>query len=205
MADRWLILRCSNCKTLDLAASLTDAGFEAWSPVETVQRRARKGNKPEAVRLALTPSYVFAQAHHLYALLELSRSPALNYRVWDSEKRKMVTRGHPYFRLFRHLGEIATIPATHLTALRNLERKRAPKPVAKAMKVGARVRLSESGFEGLWATVQSSRKNYTRVLIDDWIVPVDFPTWTLQQGYCNDGPVKVMGHQSEQALIAKAA
>lgn len=205
MTDRWLILRTANCKTLELAASLTEAGFEAWSPVETVQRRARKGNKPEAVQLALTPSYVFARASHLHALIDLSRNPALNYRVWDTEARRMVTRGHPYFRLFRHLGEIATIPGGHLNALRSLERKRAPKPVAKAMKVGARVRLSESGFEGLWATVQSSRKNYTRVLVDGWIVPVDFPTWTLQQGSCNDGLVKVMGSQSEQALIAKAA
>ena len=80
-AHAWAILRCSNCKTLDLAASLTDAGFEAWTPVETVMLRPRRGNKREEVRQPLIASFVFARAVHLPGLLELSHSPALNYRI----------------------------------------------------------------------------------------------------------------------------
>src|SRR5688500_10204211 len=95
----WVILRCSGGSTLKLANSLTEAGYESWSPVETVNRRSREGSKPEPVRLPLMPSYVFAAADRQQELIELSRSPSLNYRIWDSELKRMVTKGHPYFRL----------------------------------------------------------------------------------------------------------
>src|SRR5690606_9173703 len=35
-AERWCVLRCSNTKTLELAASLADAGFDAWSACHSV-------------------------------------------------------------------------------------------------------------------------------------------------------------------------
>lgn len=42
----WCILRCSNCKTLELAASLTEAGFDAWSPLEWRATAAGFGRWP---------------------------------------------------------------------------------------------------------------------------------------------------------------
>jgi hypothetical protein len=199
----WAILRTAPSQTLRLAASLTDAGFEAWSPVETIQRRAREGAKPEDVTVPLTPSFVFVRADRLMDLIELSHSPSLNYRVWGPEQRRMVTRGHPCFRLFRHLGEFALVRDSQLNPLRNIERKRKPKPVASEVPIGARVRLIDAGFEGLWGTVHRSGKSYTRVLIDGWLVPVDFPTWTLQAEACAQGSRNVCS--SAQAPTAKAA
>lgn len=199
----WNILRCAPGSTRRLAESLCEASFEAWTPVETVLRRSRAGVKPEPIRVPITPSYVFAKAEHLLELLALSRSPSLNYQIWDREKHKMVTKGHPHFRLFRHMGEIAAFPDRQLNALRNLERKRTPKPETKALAAGERVRLLEAGFEGLWATVESSKKTYTRVQIDNWMVPVDLPTWTLRQAL--DAATENCLHESQQALIAKAA
>jgi transcription antitermination factor NusG len=202
-AERWCVLRCSNTKTLELAASLADAGFDAWSPAETIQRRARRGTKPETLTVPLTPSFVFARADRVADLLDLAHSPALNYRVWDPELKRMVTRGHPYFRVFYYLGEIATVPDHQLEPLRSLERKRKPKPVTRTMAQGERIRLAEAGFEGLWGTVLTSRKNYTRVQVDGFPVPVDFPTWTLQ-GSCQAGSVKVNAEPAEP-VSAQAA
>ena len=201
----WCILRCSGCKTLELAASLNETGFEAWAPVETIVRRARQGAKPEPVQLPLTASYVFAPAARMLELLALSRSPALNYRVWDPEKRRMVTRGHPYFRMHREFGELAIAPDAQLAALRKREGRTAPKPDAEPLVRGTRVRLREAGFEGLWATVEDSRKSRTVVTVDGWPIPVDFPTWSVRQGVDEPRPVHVNGAQTEQAPSAKAA
>jgi transcription antitermination factor NusG len=201
----WIILRTASSRTLALQASLAEVGFEVWTPVDTVQRRSREGEKPEAVQAPLTPRYVFANSDHLVELLALSRSPARNYRVWDSEKRKMVTKGHATFTVFMHLGKPGMIHERQLAPLRSIERKRKPKPVAREFSAGERVRLTDAGFEGLWATVQQSRKNYTRVVIDNWLIPVDFPTWTLHPPVDSNGGVKVDACKSEQASSAKAA
>lgn len=198
---RWCILRCSSSKTLDLAASLTEDGFEAWTPAEVVVKGGSTGPEPDLVRRALMASWVFARAACLQDLLALSRSPSLNYQVWDSDRRKMVTKGHPSFRLFRYVGEIKTIPDRQLTALRNLERKRQPRPKVEPLEPGVRVRLQEAGFEGLWATVQVSRKKETIALVDGWM-PVTFPTYSLRQHLdgSNDG-----GVEGVKAPSAKAA
>ena len=65
MTDAWCILRCSNAKTLNLATSLADVGFDAWTPVETIIR----GEKKEALRVPLTASFVFSPADRLHDLL----------------------------------------------------------------------------------------------------------------------------------------
>lgn len=202
----WLILRCSNVKTLELAKSLTEAGFEAWSPVETITLKAKRGLPAEHLTRALMPSFVFARYSRLNDLLELSRSPTLNYRVWDSEKRKMVTRGHPYFRVFRLLGEYRQVPDRQLAHLRTMERKSKPKGKVEPFEVGAIVRFTEGGFAGLTGRVEESRKDYTTVTICDWSIPVQISTWLLRETLdLSEGSVKVRDSSCEQASFAKAA
>jgi transcription antitermination factor NusG len=180
--DRWCILRCSNVKTLELAASLTEAGFEAWSPVETVQPPAKGGGKPERVLEALMPSYVFARASHIIELAELVRSPSLQFRVWDPESRRMVTRGHPTFRFMRKLdGEIATTPDRTLNALRLVERKRKPRGKVKPVAIGATVRLDEGGFAGLTGTVESIEGKFALVAFPGLPMAVKIAMWMLQE------------------------
>lgn len=195
----WCILRCSNCKTLELARSLNDAGFEAWTPVETIERRSRKGIKPDELRRPLIASFVFARADHMAGLLALSHSPALNYRVWDSGLRRMVTRGHPYFRV----SSLHLIPDAQLAGLRAVELKRRPKGKPQAFEVGAHVRVTDGGFEGLRGVVVECRGDYATVVLDDWSIPAKIATWILALD--ENRAVHVLVPSPKQALSAKAA
>jgi transcription antitermination factor NusG len=197
----WCILRCSNCKTLELAASLTDAGFEAWSPAETISRRARSGNKREEVRKPLVASFVFARANRMDDLLALSHSPTLNYRVWDSALRRMVVRGHPYFRV----SQLRLVPDGQLSNLRAIEHKRRPKGKPRAFEIGTVVRITEGGFEGLIGLVEECRGDYATVTLDDWSAPAKIATWLLHPILDDPRMVHVSGHSSEPASLAKAA
>jgi transcription antitermination factor NusG len=205
--ERRVILRCANCKTLELAASLTDAGFEAWSPVEVEKKLVKDPRKLIAdkvveTRIPLTPSFVFANADRMDDLLALSHSPTLNYRIWDSELRRMVTKGHPHFRLFRHLGEIAVIAAVHLEPLRNIERRRKPRGAVKPIAVGTLVRLTEGGFAGMTGMVDSVRGKRAIVSFSQYPFPVEFPTWLLREELDRSAAVNVNTRPSERAAHA---
>lgn len=173
----WCILRCSNCKTLELAKSLSDAGFEAWAPVTREERHVGEQRSRQEIAVPLMASFVFARADRLPDLLALSHSPSLQFRVWDSEKRRMVTRGHPHFRVFRG-GDHRLIPDRELEPLRRLERKPRPKHVERTFAVGERVRTDEAGFEGLNGTVIEVRGK-TVVVSFGWLEP-EIPTWAVR-------------------------
>lgn len=197
----WCILRCSNGKTLELAASLADAGFEAWSPAETISRRARSGTKREEIRRPLIASFVFARADRLDDLLALSHSPTLNYRVWDSELRRMVVRGHPFFRV----SQLRSVPDRQLAHLRDIERKRRPKGKAKAFEQGTVVRITEGGFEGLIGVVEECRGDYATITLDDWSAPAKVATWLLHTMLDDPRMDHVSGEAPDAASLAKAA
>lgn len=175
----WCILRCSNCKTLELARSLNEAGFEAWSPVTRVEGRKGDQRTREEVAVPLLASFVFAGADRLPDLLALSHSPALQFRVWDSAKRRMVTRGHPYFRVFRG-GAHRLIPDAELEPLRRLERKPRPKFYERGFIVGEQVRTDDAGFAGLTGTVVSVNGNRVVVRFGKWKIEPEFPAWALR-------------------------
>lgn len=199
----WVILRCSNCKTLELARSLTDAGFEAWSPSVHLQKRKGEASKRPVVVLPLLASYVFAPYQHLAELLALSHSPALNYRVWDSELRRMVVKGHPYFRVFKDGGQFPRVPERQLNALREAEQRTLPKPAIQALPINLEFTMSAAGFEGLSATVVKSSKSYTELAVETVPYPVKLPTWMLA-GVIDEGVSSVVSADT-QALHAKAA
>jgi hypothetical protein len=175
----WAIVCPEAGSTLRLAASLNDAGFEAWTPVEMIVGRARKGAKPEPQPEPLMAGFVFVRGDRLHEIIALSHAPSLIYRVWDSELRRMVVRGHPYFRMFRPNGEIRLIPDRQLGPLRETDWTSRAKASARALEPGQRVRLLGGGFDGLRGAVRSSGRSRTKVLIDDWR-EVDVPTWSLE-------------------------
>lgn len=192
----WCILRCSPCKTLDLAKALTEMGFDAWTPVETVFH----GEKP--LRKPLTVCYVFAAADRLHALLDLSHSPVLNYRVWDPDEKRLVTRSRPYFRLFRDFGQVAIIPGAKLEPLRHIERRRKPRGVIKPIEPGTIVRLTEGGFAGMTGTVGIVRGKYAMVSFVGLPLMVQFPTWLLREELDRSASVNVNTRATEQTARA---
>jgi transcription antitermination factor NusG len=176
----WCILRCSNCKTLELAASLNEVGFEAWAPVTRDVRHVGEKRSREEVAVPLMPGgYVFARADRLVDMLALSHSPSLLYRVWDSEEERMVTKGHPYFRVFRG-GNHHFIPDRELEPLRRLERKPRPKREDRTFEIGQQVRTDDAGFEGLTGIVVEVRKKTVIVSFGKWSLEPELPTWALR-------------------------
>ena len=177
VATEWMVLECSAPKTLELAKSLTEAGMEAWAPItREIARKGEQRNREE-VAVPLMPSFVFASARHLHTLLALARSPSLQYRVWDADERRMVTKGHPRFKLFR-AGRF--IPDRQLEPLRRLERKPRPKREEKTFRLGERVRTDEAGFEGLTGMVMELRGKKVLVAFGTFGFSVEFPTWAMR-------------------------
>jgi len=202
----WCILRTASSQTLNLAQSLADAEFNVWTPSEIVQKQhARRKVKREDVAAPLMPSFVFAQATRLSELVALSHSPALTYRVWDREARRMVAKGHPRFSVFRHDGRHVLVPDRALVPLRAEERRQRHKAMAKRYAQGEQVKLTEGAFEGLTGTVDRSQGSRTWVRFPGAPWSVDFPTWVLLPAIDVESPVHVGIVLSEQALSAKAA
>ncbi len=199
------MLNTSSQSTLSLAKSLAEAEFEAWSPVETIERHARRTNAREIITRALLPTMVFVKSDRLTELVTLSRSPALLYRVWDKELHRMVTKGMPTFRPFRHAGRYPLIDDRALEPLRIAERRVRAKAEQPRHTMGDRVRVTDAGFEGLAGTVLKVKGQWAWVLFKGWPVQVKVSTWLLIDDIDAKPAVHVSARKSEQAQSAKAA
>ena len=108
----WCILRTSGGRTLNLACSLAEAGFDVWTPTRTIKR---PHGKPDAkgrratieINLPILPTFVFAQASGLATFAHMAGYPA---------------HQHPPFLLFSHAGRIPLIEDASVCGLREEER-----------------------------------------------------------------------------------
>lgn len=201
----WIILRTASRSTMKLAESLEEAGYEVWTPIEAVLLRARRSHPQEERSEALMPSYVFARDDRLADLIALSRSPSLSYRVWDSEKRRMVVRGHPVFRLMPGpdiFSPFARVSDSQLKPLRRIADRRRPKAAVQELANGDRIRMNEGCYAGLFGTIIDCEGAFPEVHIDGWPIAVRPARWLLHSALDGDYSVGVM---SGQALSAKAA
>lgn len=133
----WCILRTGASRTLPLAASLQAAGFDVWSPVQTLMRR--RGRMRERVEYAapIMPSFVFARASQRYALASIAAQPF-------SE--------HPSFSIFRHLGAIPTICDAEIAEARRVEdigKRAARMGKRQTFAIGQPVKVTEGPGAGL--------------------------------------------------------
>lgn len=167
----WCILRTSAGRTLSVASALIEAGYEAWTPTETIVRRATRSRKRVEEPSPITPSFVFVNRDRLTDLLTLSRSPSQTHLIWDSEQRKMVLRGIPHFSVFRFMGTYPAIADRDLEPLRRIERQGKPKAALRTFVAGDEVLYPDAGFEGLTGTVEGNRGRY---------VVVSFPGLPIQ-------------------------
>ncbi len=177
-AADWIILRCGGKSTLTLADTLTEAGYEVWTPIERRTRRIPRTRKIDELTTALIPSFIFARARHMHDLLALSRDN-MPYRKWDSELRRKVAKGHAHFSVFRDAGEVPTIPDAALAALRRAEARTAPKAATRVFGIGQAVKLTEGGFAGLSGVTEATRGQYTFVRFDGFPMAVQISTALL--------------------------
>lgn len=200
MARDWCILRTAPRQTIDLARSLSEAGYETWTPVEAVKVE-RRGKIVEEPR-ALIPSFVFADAAALAELVALSRSPSLLYQVWDSDQRRMVTKGVPQFTPFKTESGFGMIDDRDLAHLRLIERRRKPRGQIRLYAVGDRVKLTEGAYEGLAGIVTAVRGKKAEVSIAGFL----HSSWICMSLLLDDNPgIPVSNLPSEQAHVARAA
>lgn len=207
---KWAILSTAPGSTLELATSLVDAGFEAWAPVETVtpvprtvepwEKPLRPRKLPASVTRPMLPSFVFANADRRNDLAALARSPALTYRVWDAEKRRMVTRGHPFFRLF-HIGDhYPVLPDAALEVLRVRERCKGRKPRGKrsvTFNEGDAVKLIDGAGQGLRGIVRRMKGHLVVVSFPGSPFDWDIPAVALALDLDAPGSIHVGGTLSE--------
>lgn len=117
LADMWLILRTSGAQTLRLATSLTEVGFDVWTPKRTYKRpkpgkcELIDGRKPTVeIDAPILPTFVFARAHRQVDLIAAIAEPASK---------------HPAFSIFCHTGRVPYIGDGSIAGLRAEEQREA--------------------------------------------------------------------------------
>ncbi|WP_404711501.1 transcription termination/antitermination NusG family protein [Sphingomonas sp. MMS24-J13] len=148
---RWCILRTSRARTLPLAESLVQAGFDAWTPVEEAERRSGRSRAREYVDAPMMPGFVFAREEHIRELLGIIG---------------MHSSPHPSFSIFVHAGRAPLIGDRSMDELRRLETlairkledraKARNSRVRRDLAIGSTVKVKEDGnFLGMVGVVEA--------------------------------------------------
>ena len=163
-ANDWCIIQTSSAGTIALVAALNDAGIEAWTPICIEEKRVGKARDRVKQTVPMMPTFVFARYARIADILDMARAPAPVFMVWDKTERRMVMRGRPHFRLFRHGSLYPSVADRELDKLRVAERQGRPIDQVHIFKPGEPVRLaSGGGFDGLIGHVVEVKGNYATV------------------------------------------
>lgn len=144
----WCILRTAAPRTLKLAEALNADGFSAWTPKVVLRRRKPRSKLFDEVPAPVTPTFVFAPAEHVRALIVASRGEGAAL---------------PGFSVFHHGGRVPLISDADLRNLRAIEdqdQERARRARLKlhraVVPVGTEIKMEQGGFAGLTGVVTSS-------------------------------------------------
>lgn len=181
MSD-WCILRTSGRATLSLAASLSNAGFDVWTPIQIEQRRTPRSKAKVEWPAPIMPTFVFARADCMPEMLALS---------------KTAVKAHADFSVFRFQGRIPLLKDYALEPLRTAERRVTPITKRRPFRKGETVRIPEGSFAGMSGVVQQDDGRYTLVCFGGR-VQVKIATFLLQQDVANK-PQPVMGTAAQAA------
>lgn len=163
-ATDWCIIQTSSAGTLALANALNEQGIEAWTPATLEVKRVGKDRQRVEQTVPLMPTFVFARYSQINEILELARSPAPIYLVWDKQERRMVMKGRPYFRIFRHGQMYPAVSNRELDHLRVAERQGKPLQHVRIFKPGEDVRVgSFPSFEGLIGVIEEVKGGFAMV------------------------------------------
>jgi preprotein translocase subunit YajC len=148
-----------------VARSLTEAGFDVWTPVEVQKRRVGREREVKETTLPITPGIVFAREDCLHDLLTLARSPVLTYLAWNPERKRMERHGCPHFSVFRHLGQYPRVADRSLDPLRQAEQRLRPREQGPLLNIGDEVRIPSSAFGGLVGIVKKVQRRVAMVRV----------------------------------------
>jgi len=155
----WIILRTSGAKTLKLAESLREEGFDVWTPSRVSSQRIPRGNGRRSVAIPIIPTFLFARVWHLVDLLELAAMPERPRRGPGGRKP-----AHPAFSVFRDGGSemIPVVDDAQLDPLREAERRIASHRM-RQYEPGEMVKVPDGIFGGLVGEVVRSSQYKTKV------------------------------------------
>ena len=105
-SERWCILRTSGSRTLMLANSLAAAGFDVWTPRETVEWRRPRSNERLEREVPIMPSFVFVRSRELPDLVRLLSLPV---------------SPHPQFSIFQFAGRVPMLSDASMQAVKKVE------------------------------------------------------------------------------------
>lgn len=150
-AGRWCVVRTSGGRTIAVARSLSDAGIEAWTPVDVIKQRVPRSRKTFQREIPIMPTFAFVRAEHLLDLLAICAAPM-------SE--------HPPFSLFRHGGRFPLVADADMARLRDAEerkRRARMKTIKREFAPGAAVRVPEGPFAGMSGVVEEGDGRFALV------------------------------------------
>jgi transcription antitermination factor NusG len=175
VATKWIILRTQGRRTLALAQSLREDGFDVWTPEETRMIRKPRLNAKREVQLPMLPSYVFARAEDLVELLQLAAMP-----VKPRRGAGLRQPAHPDFSVTHTPRGIPMVADHDLAALRRIEARRPKRKAEKAFEPGHQVRVGGGSFGGMSGRVEKSDRGITMVCFDGGLLRrVKLPTSIL--------------------------
>lgn len=168
-ANLWCILRTAAPRTIALYRSLLGAGYETWTPIETINRRRPRSRTQDELETPILPTFLFARAAHLPDLMAI---PALAFNP------------HPSFSLFRYDGRIPLVADREIEGLRKFEdraRIAHVKSQGRTFKRGEHVRVEEGAFMGMSGVVENGDGKFAmvafagsmRVKIATWLLNAD--------------------------------
>jgi transcription antitermination factor NusG len=168
----WIILRMSSGDTLKVAASLTAAGLEVWTPIERSIGRMGVSRTRIRKEAAMMPSYAFGRVEHIDELLRLAMTPR---------------REHPRFTVFHHKGGVPLIADDQLDAIRGeevrshrlFERFRRRGKKGPKLEPGSEVKLPDGPFAGFTGIVEDQQGQFTAVGLTIFGKPVTIKVASL--------------------------
>lgn len=155
----WIILRTSASKTLKLAESLREEGFDVWTPSLVRSQRLPRCNGRRDVAMPIIPTFLFARVWHLIDLLELAAMPERPRRGAGCRKP-----AHPAFSVFRDGGSemIPVVGDAELDPLRQAE-SRVATHRSRRYEPGEMVKVPDGIFGGMVGEVVRSSEYKTRI------------------------------------------
>lgn len=154
----WLILRMAASRTVAVTASLKEAGFEVWTPMEKMSQRRPRSRAVVAKKVPMMPTYCFARARHLVDLAA---------EIVDPMSR------HPQFSIFQHGGHVVFVADAHLDPLRGRQQARGSKGKPEPLwNPGDDVRITEGPFGGLSGIVKDAKGQKVWIAFPDFRIPI---------------------------------
>lgn len=129
----WMVLRCSNGKTLALVNALNELGIQCWTPMWVRKRRFPRSNQYRPVLLPCLPSFVFVAEPDVKQACAASQAC-----------------GVPGFSVMSSYGTIVRIPDHALESLRRISHVTPQKQEEIVWpEIGSTQKIISGAFQGM--------------------------------------------------------